>query len=129
MSKLLIKHGPFTWRKRPPADHGRSEDVWEMVDRPYDIKMTSFCMKDYGGRPDLTGRDAFTGWRLVSGGPFTRVGGWNSFEEALPIITPWLVAYYMEEAQKKIEEANEVIRLVGNFQQVVSAGEHLRGGV
>lgn len=119
-----ITHGPFTWHKRPSLARPQ-EEVWEL-ERPIIVKMTSFVLKNYGGHPDPTNRNAFSGWRLVSGGPFTEVGGWNSFEEALPAVTSWLIRYYTEEAQVQLENAIEVIRHVSNFQAVLSAGDQSR---
>ena len=128
MTAPSITVGPFTWVKRIPnaegMRRGSTEEVWELQ-RPDGF--TSFCLKNYGGKPN--DRTGFSGIRLVSGGPFCTAGGWTEFDKAFVEVVPWLTAYYQDEAKKLLEKANRMIQFATNFSDVVSAGEHLRGGV
>jgi hypothetical protein len=93
----VIKVGPFEWRG--PEDRGG--ECWDLA-LPEGLKMTHWALKNYGGEPnDSTG---FSGWRLVSGGPFTRVGGWRSRDEAMIGVVPWLLDYLRNELARRIQE-------------------------
>lgn len=76
-----IKHGPFLWVRRDSGD----AESWD-VELPRDLGLTFFCVKNYGGEPQAS--DGFTGWRLVSGGPLTNIGGWATREAAIADVTP-----------------------------------------
>lgn len=125
-----VECGPFTWVKRPidvRVDRSHpQEEVWE-VQTPTDIGMTSFVVKNYGGKP--SNKCAFTGWRLVSGGPFSQVGGWTNRDDAIIGVTPFLIKFYRERAADLIAKANKIIQVVSNFNDSVSAGDHLGGRV
>lgn len=90
-----INFGGFTWERR---DSG-GDECWDVI-LPKDSGLTNFCVKNYGGKPnDETG---FSGWRVVSGGPFTHVGGWTSRMDAIHGAAPWLMAYYKKQCAEKI---------------------------
>lgn len=119
-----IKHGPFTWNKQELTSR-YTEEVW-VLERPN--TMTSFVLKNYGGTPG----EGFAGWKLVSGGPFDDAGAYSNLDDAIKGVTPYLIEYYRRQAVELIKNANQMITMVSNFidpMNVVSAGEHLRGGV
>lgn len=98
-----IKVGPFTWTRE---DNGDCE-CWELV-TPKETGLTYFCLKNYGGKPNNS--SGFTGWRLVSGGPFTNAGGWTSRENAMHGVIPFLLNYYREQAARLIAKAQRINR-------------------
>lgn len=93
-----IHHGPFKFVR---DDSGGCE-CWDVV-LPDNLRLTHFRLKNYGGEPNnLSG---FTGWRVVSGSPFTNAGGWSTRVDAIRGATPWLIDYYRKQAADKITEA------------------------
>lgn len=108
-----IKHGPFLWVRR---DSGGSE-CWD-VEMPKNIGLTFFCVKNYGGEP--VSSDAFSGWRVVSGGPITSVGGWTSRDAAIAGATPYLIARYAQEARAKIQAAQQTADMLRGILGVLS---------
>lgn len=101
--------GQFTWKRR---DGGDKAECWDLV-QPKGADLTFFCLKNYGGRP--TGQNAFSGWRLVSGGPFTDAGGWTSRQQAMADVAPYLIAYYKNEARVKMKAAKRQLAMVNKF--------------
>lgn len=95
---VKIKVGPFEWVRR---DDGRDE-AWDLVP-PKGLRPTYWCVKNYGGTPNE--ESGFSGWRLVSGGPFTTVGGWTTREDAMRGVVPWLLNHYCTELQNRLKEA------------------------
>lgn len=92
-----VTHGPFTWEKQEP--HGKDE-VWKLVAPE---PLYHFVIKNYGGIPG----PGFSGWKLVSGGPFDEPGAYSSLTDAMKGITPWLAEYLLYNAEaKKIEAMN-----------------------
>lgn len=87
----IIVCGPMTWVRR---DSGEFEawDVQAMVEG-----FTHFSVKNYGGVPTPT--NPFSGWRVVSGGPFLRVGGWLNRDDAILAATPWVMDSYANQAK------------------------------
>jgi hypothetical protein len=108
-----IKHGPFLWVRR---DSGGSE-CWD-VELPRDLGLTFFCVKNYGGEPQAS--DGFTGWRLVSGGPLTNVGGWTTRDAAIADVTPYLIIRYAQEARAKIQAAQQAADMLRGILGVLS---------
>lgn len=102
----LIRHGPFTWVRR---DQGQDE-TWELKFHE-DAKLAYWCVKNYGGTPEEG--NAFSGWRLVSGGPFTDAGGWTNRREAIEGVTPYLREKLLKRIQEELDrmEARESILL------------------
>lgn len=95
MNGEKITVGPFTWERE---DNGGCEN-WTLVNDP-DLKQTHWSLKNYGGAP--IDSNAFSGWRLVSGGPFTKAGGWKSRDEAMKSVIPWLVEYFEDETTEML---------------------------
>jgi hypothetical protein len=102
MNAERITVGPFTWER---ADHDEHE-CWVLV-RPLDLHMTFFVLKDYGNSR-YCGSDSFSGWRVVSGGPFTNAGKWSSREEAMQGVVPWLTEWYEREIAERRHEAQRI---------------------
>jgi hypothetical protein len=92
-----VSCGPFTWKH---DSRGGPDEVWELVIDP-DACLTRFCVKNYGGEPN--DENPFSGWRLVSGGPFRTVGGWTSRDAAIRGVTCWLIGYIRRDAETKAE--------------------------
>lgn len=114
VSDTEIMCGPLTWvRDDEPREGSRpGAEVWR-VKRPHpELKLTGFCVKNYGGgcvNPD----NAFSGWRLVSGGPFTQAGQWGTRAAAIRQSTPFVVAYYQRQA---IERRDEAVKILAAYQ-------------
>lgn len=98
MPKTTMKVGPLTWKRDKDSD----EECWDVV-IPKDCGIPSFCVKNYGGKPNNS--SAFSGWRVVGGGPFTAAGGWTSREDAMRGAAPFLLNYYRENAESLAAEA------------------------
>lgn len=99
VNAITLKCGPLTFVRRDEA----RDETWE-VKMPEGVRLTIFCVKNYGGAPnDSTG---FSGWRIVSGGPFTDAGGWTTRDAAILGATPWLMKYYRKNA-KEMKRAAE----------------------
>lgn len=113
-----ITHGPFTWVKEDASKREYKEEVWAL--KRITDHQTYFVLKNYGGKPN--DESAFSGWRLVSGGPFTSAGGWDNLQDAVHEVTPFLIGYLNEQASRKLAEAKQVIKELEAFQlSVVSA--------
>lgn len=97
-----IKVGPFEWQLDADEDGHRHAECWDLV-QPEGLKLTFWSLKNYGGTPN--DKSGFSGWRLVSGGPFTSAGGWTTRDDAMRGVISWLLAYYRADVAKKIEEA------------------------
>jgi hypothetical protein len=109
-----IKCGPFTFeRDTRDADRGES---WN-VKLPKGVELTRFCVKNYGGKP--SNGNAFSGWRVVSGGPFTDAGGWTTRDDAIAGATPWLIAYYQDDAEQRHAEAVRTLKALKRFLGVI----------
>jgi hypothetical protein len=106
--------GPFTWRRE---DSSNGEECWELV-RPEGL--TYFCVKNYGGEPNAN--SGFSGWRLVSGGPFTEAGGWTSRGDAMSGVVPFLIEYYRYQAASRMAEAERLEAAVSAFISKVEGG-------
>lgn len=91
-----MKVGPFTWQREDQD----KEECWELV-MPRELKLTHFCVKNYGGRP--SDGHSFSGWRLVSGGPFNEAGGWTSRDAAMKGVVPYLLKYYRALIKERVE--------------------------
>jgi hypothetical protein len=76
-----VKVGPFEWERR---DLG-GEERWILLNWPLG---THWCVKNYGGTPNE--ESGFSGWRLVSGGPFCIAGGWTAREDAMRGVIPFM---------------------------------------
>lgn len=98
MSKVTV--GPFTWARVWDS----KDECWDLVKPTSELSGTAFCLKDYGNHHELE-TNPFSGWRLVSGGPFTQVGRWASFDEAVKAVVPFLTAYYRERVQERLAQA------------------------
>lgn len=108
MNGDTIYHGPFKFVRN---DSGGCE-CWDVV-LPDNLRLTRFGVKNYGGEPnDLSG---FTGWRVVSGGPFTNAGGWSSRDAAICGATPWLIDYYRKQAAEAMAEAATLMNATAAF--------------
>lgn len=103
MQKETMKVGPFTWRR---DDHGEDE-AWELV-LPKNLRVTYFCVKNYGGQPT---NESFSGWRLVSGGPFAHVGGWTNRYDAMKGVIKFLIGFYRKEAKKRLTKARRIMKM------------------
>lgn len=101
-----IKHGPLTFVRR---DNDGNAECWDVL-LPKDLGLPHFGIKNYGGEP--SDDNAFSGWRVVSGGPFTRAGGWGTRDKAIEGATPWLVAYYKREATEAMAKAERITTLM-----------------
>lgn len=103
-----LKHcGPFTFRKREDA----RDETWDIINTPKAV--AHFCIKNYGGEPKPN--EAFSGWRLVSAGPFCDAGGWTNVDDAIKGATPYLIRYYKESAERVIREATEQLIALDAF--------------
>jgi hypothetical protein len=101
MDKQRIKVGPFEWVRRDDT----REESWDLV-QPKDAGLTHWAVKNYGGKPnDASG---FSGWRLVSGGPFTSAGGWTTREDAMYGVIPWLMKRFREDLKAKLEKCDQL---------------------
>lgn len=105
-----IKRGPFTWERKDNGD----DECWNLVTRP-DLPTTHWSVKNYGGKPDP--ENSFSGWRLVSGGPFTRVGGWTTREDAIAGVTPWLIERYKTEAKELAAKAQRTLKAIAKLKK------------
>lgn len=106
-SRLTV--GQFVWKRR---DDGDSAECWDLV-LPKGAGLTIFCLKNYGGR--LNDLNAFSGWRLVSGGPFTDAGGWASRAQAMAGVVSYLVDHYTGEVRVKMKELKRRQAIINKF--------------
>lgn len=104
-----MKVGPFTWER---SDDDSGEECWNLV-LPEGVGITFFCVKNYGGIP--TDGNGFSGWRLVSGGPFSQAGGWTTREAAMRGVIPYLLRRYRREVKRKREELKTYQKTLGKF--------------
>jgi hypothetical protein len=79
--------------------------IWKL-DLREELK-TYFVLKDYG-RHDRDESEAFSGVRLVSGGPFTSAGRWFTIDEAMEGVAPYIKALLRE----RIEDARAEIKQI-----------------
>ena len=105
-------YGPFTWERREGGDY----EVWELQ-RPEELHLTYFVLKNYGGKPG----PGFKGWKLVSAGPFDKAGAYDSFDAALVGVTPWLVAYFLEDLDAKLAEYNSMLQYMTEMRARLAA--------
>lgn len=110
--KLTV--GPFTWIKR--ADQSECE-VWEL-EREKDAGLTHFVIKNYGGEPG----SGFSGWKLVSGGPFDSAGAYASREEAMVGVVPFLIEWYANEIVELMDKATGRIIALKRFFETMAGG-------
>jgi len=101
-----LKHGPLEWSRR---DNGGCE-TWELISGK-ELKLTYFCIQNYGGKPG----PGFSGWKLVSGGPFDDAGAYGSLAAALDGVTPYLINRFREEAATAKTRADELSKLLAGF--------------
>jgi hypothetical protein len=104
MSNTIMR-GPFTWVRE--FNENERNEVWRLV-WPEALKgagLTRFVVKNYGGEPG----EGFSGWKLVSGGPFDDAGAYSDLDSALDGVTPWLIVYFRARARQKIDEAHTLI--------------------
>jgi hypothetical protein len=114
MTAETKKVGPFTWRRDDDSD----EECWQLM-TPAKLRATFFCVKNYGGKPN--GGTAFSGWRLVSGGPFTSAGGWTTREAAMRGVVPYLLKHYREDVKKRIAEAETMRKALLSWSKEIGA--------
>jgi len=113
-----IRCGPFTFKRRDGSD---SCECWD-VELDKSIKLSRFCVKNYGGGfPSPSA--AFSGWRVVGGGPFTSAGQWRTRNGAITGATPWFIDYYTKEAQNKIIEAGRIAGALGVLLNTIEASD------
>lgn len=105
-------HGPFTWRKRDNC----KDEIWDL-DLPSIAGLTSFSLKNYGGTPG----PGFSGWKLVSGGPFDDAGAFDTFEHAVIDVTDYLIDYYQDQSERMAEQAEKLRAAVTGFNAHVSS--------
>lgn len=112
----IAEFGPFTWKR---CKDGSREESWDLthingVDRNkiQFVGLTYFCVKNYGGKPG----DGFKGWKLVSGGPFNSAGAYDTVNEAIAGVTPYMIEYYTRLAADKMTEAKSILKLLAGFQ-------------
>lgn len=112
----IVVHRGLTWVKesRPDARFEDERVIWRL-DWPVH---TRFVLKNYGEsrrNPEhYSGEDPFSGVRLVSGGPFTSVGKWSTFWQAMDSddLIDFLVTYAKKEARKCEGHALQLRRFV-----------------
>lgn len=112
----IRKYSCFTWERQ--EDQSGCE-VWRLSSVKDIEGFTQFALKNYGGEPN--DKSAFSGWRIVSGGPFTAAGGWTNIEDALTDVTPWLVDRYRKEAEMLKAKLGRLIAAIDEFDSVLSA--------
>lgn len=95
--------GPFLFERRDSD----TQECWDVVFDP-DLRCTHFSLKNYGGKPTETW--AFSGWRIVSSGPFG--DGFSTREEAFEKGVPWLIEYYRKEACERAAKAMRQVQLL-----------------
>jgi hypothetical protein len=117
MDQQRIKVGPFTWERR---DNGDSE-AWDLV-QPKGVPLTHWAVKNYGGDPNDS--SGFSGWRLVSGGPFVTAGGWTSREDAMLGVIPYLMARLRGDLKNRLEECTRVKATLTSFEKALNRRTH-----
>src|SRR5258706_14166393 len=105
------EYGSFTWVRN---DDGK-EESWDLVRIP-DLLTTYWAVKNYGGDPG----PGFTGWKLVSGGPFDEAGAWATRDEAMRGVIPYLLADLRAEVAKKLAEADAALTALTRLQIALS---------
>jgi hypothetical protein len=123
INETTIQCGPLTWKRKDNAGH----ECWD-CEPPAGLSLSYFCVKRYSAKPEMHKVDmtfyggtfreeenAFSGWRLVSGGPFTSVGGWSSRDDAIKAATPWLVNYWTAEVAELRARATRIERSLAEF--------------
>ena len=92
MSRVRRNVQGFTWEKTDRESNG--QPIWKLI---WPVKC-SFVLKDYG--PSLLGPDhPFRGICLVSGGPFSSAGRYETMEEAMVGVVPYLTMTLNKEAR------------------------------
>jgi hypothetical protein len=109
MEHQRIKVGPFEWKR----DDRSGDECWDLV-QPEGARLTHWAVKNYGGKPN--DRSGFSGWRLVSGGPFCTVGGWTSREEAMLGVIPWLMERLRSDLKDKLDECARMKAALTTFE-------------
>lgn len=103
--------GPFTWKRRI----GAAEESWELRVPGY---FTHWAVKDYGGSPG----PGFQGWKLVSGGPFEDAGAYNTREEAMEGVIPFLMQRVEQEIEERLAEAEALRAVLNNWRTQLKEG-------
>ena len=106
--KSTRRLGPFTWTRR---DNG-GDECWNLV-QDQSLRMTVWSLKNYGGPP---GR-GFSGWKLVSGGPFDDAGAWATRDEAMQGVVPFLLEWYRKELRERIAAADQLRAALGKLDE------------
>ena len=85
-------------------------EIW-VIDHPTTLDLGHWAVEDYG---PLT-EDPFSGWRVVSGGPFMAAGGWTNREDALRGAAPWIINRFRVEAQHLNDKAERTTQFVSKL--------------
>ena len=111
VSKTKIICGNAIWKRDDSAGY----EAWTFA-APSHLNLTRFCVKNYEGeiKPD----EPFSGWRVVSGGPFTSAGQWANRDDAILNATPWIIAYHKKAAKEKIAKAQKVVKALNLYLKV-----------
>lgn len=100
----------FTWQYRESG----GQECWEIV-LPDGTGLPHFAVKNYGNTSNT--KSGFSGWRVVSGGPFTQAGGWTTRDDAMKGAAPWIRNYYRECIPEKLEQYHRSKRALEQMAQ------------
>lgn len=108
VNAITLKCGPLTFIRRDEA----RDETWG-VKTPSLAGLPCFSVKNYGGKPNEV--NAFSGWRVVGGGPFTDAGGWTTRDAAILGATPWLIAFYRRSAKQKKKDLEAMLAAINKW--------------
>lgn len=101
----------LTWRQTSRAENG--VPIWQL-----DLPGTHWVLKDYGPGATI---EAFSGVRLVSGGPVVGAGKWASIDEAMRGAAPYLREDLTRRAADLMREADARSIAAANITAAVAA--------